>query len=148
MKRNRGSNEGQPKNSLVGWVIRVCHRGRRRVVEILRTRDSKSTTRWMCVEQRIRLIDTFFPGFPRRTFRTNISNSLSLSLVLTPPVWKFTNSSEVSSEDEKQRRKQRCNSSLWELFWRERGVGKQSRGGGNSGKDLSKAVKMVFNANF
>lgn len=90
----------------------------------------------------------FLPGLsPEKPF-VLIFRTLSLSLVLTPPVWKFTNSSEVSSEDEKQRRKQRCNSSLWELFWRERGVGKQSRGGGNSGKDLSKAVKMVFNANF
>lgn len=86
----------------------------------------------------------FLPGLsPEKPF-VLIFRTLSLSLVLTPPVWKFTNSSEVSSEDEKQRRKQRCNSSLRELFWRERGVGKQSRGG----KDLSKAVKMVFNANF
>lgn len=37
-----------------------------RDIKAERLRGLRSTTRRMCVEQRIRLIDTFFPGFPRR----------------------------------------------------------------------------------
>lgn len=59
-----------------------------RVVESIAEHDS-------CAEQRIRLIDTFFPGFlPGETFRANISNSLSLVLTLHTPVPPCENSED------------------------------------------------------
>lgn len=65
-----------------------------------------------CAEQRIRLIDTFFPGFlPGETFRANISNSLSLLFL------------HLSSRMKIQKMKSEVVIARQKLFWRE-SVGK------------------------
>lgn len=76
-----------------------------RVVESIAEHDS-------CAEQRIRLIDTFFPGFlPGETFRANISNSLSLLFL------------HLSSRMKIQKMKSEVVIARQKLFWRE-SVGK------------------------